>query len=67
MFIKLNHNYINLDNIKGCKFYTDKEDGQRYLKIYFIDGTAKRFNANEELETMMDAFFIPGDEENEDG
>lgn len=64
MFIKLNNNYINLDNIKGCKFFTDDEDKLRKFKVYFVDGTAKRFTVDKDTEEIIDLFLIPGDGDN---
>lgn len=36
MFIAINNDYFNLDNIKGFKIFEPMK-----LKLYFIDGTSK--------------------------
>lgn len=36
MFININNDYFNLDNIKGFKIFEPMK-----LKLYFVDGTAK--------------------------
>lgn len=36
MFININNDYFNLDNIKGFKIFEPMK-----LKLYFIDGTSK--------------------------